>query len=102
MKAIFKTTCPSEWTLRGRDIPICRRFCRAHDLPSVDGPLRRGVLRRAGPVGRMVTTDRQGMPDFCPEPVEWRGRYRNRRGWHVVDSCDGHVDDKLVGVKRPP
>jgi len=49
---------------------------------------------------RMVTTDRQGMPTHCPEPVEWRGRFKNRQGWHVVDSCDGHVDDKLVGVKR--
>ena len=44
--------------------------------------------------------DGSGRPMFCPEPVEWRGRYRNRQGWHVVDSCHGHVDDKLVGVLR--
>ena len=50
---------------------------------------------------RMVyEPDGSGRPTHCPEPVEWRGRYRNRQGWHVVDSCDGHADDKLVGVTR--
>ena len=43
-----------------------------------------------------------GRPMSCPERVEWRGLYRNRQSWHVVDSCDGHVDDKLVGVMRLP
>jgi hypothetical protein len=50
---------------------------------------------------RMVyQADGSDRPMPCPEPVEWRGRFKNRQGWHVVDSCDGHVDDKLVGVKR--
>ena len=39
---------------------------------------------------------------LCPEPVGWRVRFKNRQGWHVVDSCDGHVDDELVGVMRIP
>jgi len=50
---------------------------------------------------RMVNTDRQGMSPLCPEPVEWRGRKRDRRGkWHVVDSCESHVGEQLVGVRR--
>ena len=51
---------------------------------------------------RMVyEQDGSGRPKHCPEPVEWRGRYRTRRGkWFVVDSCAGHVDAELVGTKR--
>jgi hypothetical protein len=28
------------------------------------------------------------------------GRFRTRRGWVVVDSCEGHLSDQLVGVKQ--
>ena len=56
---------------------------------------------RPGECWRWVyQSDGSGRPTSCPEHVGWRGRYRNRQGWHVVDSCDGHVDDKLVGMKR--
>ena len=45
--------------------------------------------------------DGSGRPTHCPEPVEWRGRYRTRKGkWFVVDSCDRHAGGELVGVKR--
>jgi hypothetical protein len=54
----------------------------------------------AGQCWRMVTTERQGMPAHCAEPVEWRGRTKDGRGrWHVVWSCSGHADE-LVGAKR--
>jgi hypothetical protein len=45
---------------------------------------------------------RQGIPDFCSAPAVWRGRFRTRRGkrGYVVASCEGHVNDELVGLKR--
>lgn len=46
---------------------------------------------------RMVTTDRQGTPDFCPEPIEWEGRIRASGKWYVVDSCDGHAAGVVSG-----
>jgi hypothetical protein len=50
---------------------------------------------------RVYEGDGTGRPMSCPEPVEWRGRYRTRRGkWFVVDSCEGDVDDELVGMRR--
>ena len=55
---------------------------------------------------RMVTApDGTGHPEFCPEPAVWRGRTQivrgiNRGKWYVVDSCNGHVDNELVGAKR--
>ena len=52
---------------------------------------------------RMVyNSDGSGRPTLCSEPVEWRARFRDRRGkWHVVDSCAGHVQgEQLVDVKR--
>jgi hypothetical protein len=59
-------------------------------------------IAQPGQCWRMVTDvepGRQGMPTHCPEPAVWRGRTQTRRGkWYVVDSCDGHVDDELVGV----
>ena len=57
---------------------------------------------RPGQCWRWVyESDGSGRPTSCPEPVEWRGRYRTRRGkWFVVDSCAGHLDDQLVEVKR--
>ena len=76
-------------------------LCRDQDLASVDGPLCRGLqrqTRRVLAVGLPVR--RQRPADELPGAVGWRGRYRNRQGWHVVDSCDGHVDDKLVGVTK--
>jgi hypothetical protein len=45
--------------------------------------------------------DESGHPTFCPEPPVWRARTPDRRGkWHVVDSCDGDVDNELVGLRR--
>jgi hypothetical protein len=62
-------------------------------------------IAQPGECWRMVTrseSGREGMPTHCAQPAAWRGRTQTRRGqkWLVVDSCDGHVDDELVGVKR--
>jgi hypothetical protein len=61
-------------------------------------------IAQPGRCWRMVTDPgpgRQGIPDFCKEPVVWRGQYRTPRGkWFVVESCEGHVDDELVGLRR--
>jgi len=43
---------------------------------------------------------RQGIPDFCPAEPVWHGRHKAGGEWLEVDSCDGHVDGELVGVKR--
>jgi hypothetical protein len=50
----------------------------------------------------MVTApDGTGHPTFCPEPPVLRARTQIDRGkWYVVDSCNGHVDNELVGAKR--
>ena len=68
---------------------------------AVSGP-RQCLQRYAGPVLTVrVRAKRDDRPTNCPEPVAWRGRYRTRRGeWFVVDSCDWHVDDKLIEMKR--
>ena len=55
-----------------------------------------------GQCWRMITApDGTGHPTHCPEPPVWRARTQDRRRkWHVVWSCDGHVDDELVGTRR--
>lgn len=61
-------------------------------------------IAQRGRCWRMVTDPRpgrQGIPDFCAEPVVWHGRFRTRKGrWYEVDSCDGHAEG-LVGLRRP-
>lgn len=37
--------------------------------------------------------------DARPRARRVAGRYRNRQTWHVVDSCDAHVDDKAGGAE---
>ena len=45
----------------------------------------------------MIEPTDDGRPASCAAE-----KLRTRRGkWFVVDSCAGHVDDQLVGVKRP-
>lgn len=88
---------------RGCDIPSSRGLCRAarSNLGSTDS-YAYAFSARPGKFWRLVYQGRRNRskPTFCPEPVEWRSRFKNGQGWHAVDSCDGHVDDELVGVRR--
>jgi len=54
---------------------------------------------------RMIhSLDGSGRPEFCPYPVEWRGRFQDGTGkWHQVEACEGHADDLVAARRvRPP
>ncbi len=56
------------------------------------GDLAPGFVAEPGRCWRMIyNTTIQG--DHCPEPVAWRGLFRNGgKSWNVW-ACDGHTDE---------